>query len=183
MNKKALLILADGFEEIEALTPADILRRADISVTTAAVNQLKVTGAHKIIVIADKILDKNDTQYDICILHGGTPGVANLAASPLVKSIVTTMYRDGKYIAAICAAPARVLAPLGILDGKKATCFPGCETNFSPSTTYLEQDVVIDGNIITSRGAGTSIAFALAIVEQLRGKEIADKISKAIVSS
>ncbi len=182
MRKRALIILADGFEEIEAITVIDILRRADIEVITAGVTDIRIKGSHGITVIADKTLSaaaKED--FDACVLPGGSPGAKNLASSEEVNSIIKEMNKNGKIVAAICAAPAIVLAPSGILRNKTATCYPGMQVNFSRETTYKEAAVVIDGNIITSRGPGTALPFALAIVEKLSGKEACKELKETAI--
>ena len=179
MQKKALIILAEGFEEIEAITVIDILRRGQIQLTIAGLTDTKIRGAHGVAVIADKKLDSKDTDYDACILPGGTPGSANLAASTKIRDLVTALYEKNKLIAAICAAPALVLAQTGILNNRTATCYPGMQDNFDKTTIYKEDSVVVDGNLITSRGPSTALAFALAIVEKLCDKTTSDKIKKA----
>ncbi len=182
MRKRALIILADGFEEIEAVNAIDILRRAGIEVTTAGINGIKVQGSHGITVIADKLLTSVVKEnFDACILPGGSPGAKNLASSEKVNSIIKQMNKNGKIIAAICAAPAIALAPLGILQNKTATCYPGMQEKFSQETIYKEKAVVIDGNIITSRGPGTALPFALAIVEKLSGKKTCKKLKKTAI--
>ncbi len=176
---KALIILAEGFEEIEAVTPIDLLRRANINVTVAGLSSLQVQGARgRIKIIADTTLDKISDIFDIIILPGGMPGAENLSKSDKLKTILLNMHKTNKLIAAICAAPAVVLAPLGILNNKKATCFPGMENLFSPTTIFKEEAVVIDGNIITSRGAGTAFEFSLALIEILAGKQTRDQIAQ-----
>ena len=172
MTKKVLAILAEGFEEVEAVTPIDVLRRANIEVTVAALNaERQVKGAHGIVIVADKILSEVKGGFDALVLHGGMPGAANLANSPVVNNLIRDYFKKGKLIAAICASPAVVLAPTGILRGKKATCFPGCEKDFGKDVTFVKESVVIDGNVITSRGLGTAHAFALAIVGKLLGPQ------------
>lgn len=178
MVKKALVILADGFEEIEAVSCIDILRRAGIAVTLAGLNDIKITGSRKIILLADKKLTELTEEFDVCVLPGGSTGAENLSHSEKVNFIIKQMNKEGGLIAAICASPAIVLAPLGILDNKSAACFPGMQEYFNKSTTYKNSPVVIDGNIITSQGPGTSLLFALTIVEKLCGKEISDKVKK-----
>lgn len=182
MSKKALIILAEGFEEIEASAPIDILRRAGIEVVVAGLTAEKVTGAHKATIIADTKFEDVESDFDACILPGGMPGAGNLASSEKVKSVIAIMHQNGKLIAAICASPALVLAPLGILDNKSATCYPSMETGFSKNTVFKTDDVVIDGNIITSRGPGTAMKFALAIVEKLLGKNVSDEIKEATLA-
>lgn len=178
MPKKAVIILAEGFEDIETVTPIDILRRADIDVTVAGLSDAKVKGARGTVVIADKKLDDMSTDFDAVILPGGS-GAVKLAASDKVRKIIIDMYNNGKIIAAICAAPALVLSPLGILKGKKATSFPGEKASMDKECIYKEDSVVVDGNLITSRGPGTALLFSLAIVEKMLGKEAGERIKKA----
>jgi 4-methyl-5(b-hydroxyethyl)-thiazole monophosphate biosynthesis len=187
--KKVLVFLADGFEEIEALTPIDYLRRADIEVMSAAVDHdTLVTGSHHISVMADVLLNdlylgnKLDVQYwDAVLCPGGMPGAANIVASPIACDFLKKMHDAGKIVSAICAAPAVVLAPLGILHGKKFTCFPGMEKDVSHGI-WQEEKVVIDGNIITSRGAGTAVNWAHTLIEVLSGKEKADALIEKILA-
>ncbi len=179
MKKKAIVILADGFEEIEAITVIDILRRAGIEVTACGLDSKTITGSKGIVIDSDKILERDDIEYDACILPGGMPGSENLAKSEKVKKILLEMNSQNKIIGAICAAPAIVLAPLGILDDKSATCYPGMEEAFADSTDFKADDIVIDGNIITSRGPATALKFAIALVDKLCGQTIARKIANA----
>ena len=176
MPKTALVILAEGFEEVEAIAPVDVLRRAGVRVTLAGVNALTVKSSRNIGVQAEALLKDIQDLPDAVILPGGLPGAANLAKSEEVSKPVKKMNAAGKLVAAICAAPAVVLAPLGILDGKKATCYPGCERDFSSKTGHVQERVVVDGNIITSQGPGTAFEFALEIAIQLVGKAMADNV-------
>ena len=176
MAKTALVILAEGFEELEAIAPVDVLRRAGVRVTIAGLKDLKVKSSRHIGVEADILLRDLKEMPDAVILPGGIPGATNLAASPEVAALVKRMNAAGKIVAAICAAPAVVLAPLGILDGKKATCYPGCETDFSKKAIHSTERVVVDGNIITSQGPGTALEFGLVIAAQLVGKEMAENV-------
>ena len=171
-----LVILAEGFEEVEAIAPVDLLRRAGVRVILAGVNSLTVKSSRHIGVQADALLKEIQDLPDAVILPGGLPGATNLAKSEEVAKLVKKMNAAGKLVAAICAAPAAVLAPLGILDGKKATCYPGCESDFSNKTVYSKERVVVDGNIITSQGPGTALEFALAIATRLVGKEMAETV-------
>ena len=185
MSKKVLVLLADGFEEVEAITPIDYLRRAGISVTVAAVeDNLTVKGARGIHVVADACL-KNVLRetWDGVIVPGGLPGADNIAASKAAGDFLMSMSSAGKLISAICAAPARVLSPLGLLAGKKFTCYPGEDgkvLSVSANTEWKQDRVVVDGNLITSRGAGTAGEFACAIIDNLlgdgEGKKISDKV-------
>lgn len=178
MAKKALIILAEGFEEIEATAPIDLLRRAEVEVTVAGLGVLKVKSARNVMIVADKTLNETQADFDALILPGGGEGAKNLAASEKVKSLIKEMNQKEKLVAAICASPAVVLMPTGILKNKSATCYPGMEKNFDSSTEFKEESVVVDGNIITSRGPGTALLFALAIVEKLCGREVSEKLKK-----
>jgi len=179
MGKKAIIILADGFEEIEAITVIDILKRAGVEVNICGLNTEKVKGSNGVIVVTDKILKKDEIEYDACVLPGGMPGAENLAASEKVKKILLDTNSRGKIIAAICAAPTIVLTPLGLLDDKSATCYPGMESSFSDTTNYKKDDVVIDENIITSQGPATALKFAIAIVDAFCGQAVAQKVANA----
>jgi len=177
--KNAIVFLAPGFEETEAVTAIDMLRRANIQVTVAGISDTLVTGSHGIALVAEKKLVDVKETFDACVLPGGMPGATNLAASPLVKERVAKMFSDGKLVAAICAAPAVVLAPWGILNNRTATCYSGMQTSFPPNARYVTDPVVVDENLITSRGAATALLFALAIIEKLAGREMKEKIVKA----
>jgi len=181
MSKKVLVILADGFEEIEAITPIDVLRRAGLEVTLAGLSGTTVSGAHGVKFQADVTLDDYKGLPDLVVLPGGLPGAKNLGESKKVAEIVKRMNSLKKLIGAICAAPALALAPAGILDGKKATCYPGFEKNFPPSVSFSEERVVVDGNIITSRGPGSALEFALELVEQLVDREKAQTLKEGLL--
>lgn len=182
MPKRAAVLLAEGFEEIEVITVVDILRRADIDVEICALGRSPVKGAHGIEINSDRSLDDNLRDIDALVLPGGMPGANNLAASGRVKEIIQDVHAKDGIIAAICASPAIVLGPTGILNGKKATCYPGMEKGFNKSTSFLKDDVVLDGNIITSRGPGTAISFLLAIVEKLSSRKAAGELRKKILA-
>ncbi len=173
---KALLILADGFEEIEAMAPIDILRRAGVDVTVAGLSGPAVKSARGVLVTADLRLDQADGVFDALVLPGGGVGARNLAASGLVKTLVLAHFRKGKWVCAICASPVLVLFPTGILEAKSATCFKGMESGFNSGVKYSDQAVVVDGNVITSQGPGTAVEFALTIVEKLCGAPSSEKI-------
>jgi 4-methyl-5(b-hydroxyethyl)-thiazole monophosphate biosynthesis len=186
MAKKVLVFLADGFEEVEAVTPVDYLRRAGIEVTTVSVTgNAAVRGVHGVVLNADVLLENfldrlSAGLWDAVSIPGGMPGAANLAACPEVGSFYRAMAGAGKIIAAICASPAVALAPLGLLDGKKFTCYPGMESRLTAvkGSTLLEEKVVIDGNLITSRGPGTAADYALALITVLAGEQEADKLRR-----
>jgi len=169
---KALVLLAEGFEEIEAVTIADVLRRAEVSVTLAAVRDSPVRGSHAISVSADTTLDRVDAnEFDAVVLPGGMPGAKHLAEDARVLEIVRRFVEQKKLTAAICAAPT-VLQAAGVLDGVRATSYPGFKL---PSARYVEAPVVEDGAIITSRGPGTAIEFSLALVGRLKGAPAAEQ--------
>jgi len=176
MAKKAVILLADGFEEIEAMAPFDILKRAGIEVTLAGLSALEVKTAHGAKVIADSKLDDLKADFDAVILPGGGLGAENLSKSEKVKKLLKKMHFKGKLIAAICASPAYVLAPAGILSGKKATCYPSCKEMLPGDVSFSDEAVVVDGNILTSKGPGTAIAFGTKLAEILAGKRVADSI-------
>ncbi len=181
MQKKILLILANGHEEVEAITQIDLLRRAGIEITVAGLGNKEITGAHDITVKADVTLDDFTGAIDGIILPGGMPGTTWLAESEIVLDIVRTAHEKGLLCAAICAAP-QVLDKAGILDGKTYTCYPGVEQNIS-NGTFTDAPVVQDGNIITGRGIGTAIPFALKITAFLLGNDEAGKLASQVVYS
>lgn len=176
------LFLADGFEEIEALATADILRRAGVKLTTVSVTATTtVTGAHNIQVHADALLsDLTITDPDMLILPGGMPGATNLANTPRLTELLRYENARGTNIAAICASPAVVLAPLGILQGREAICYPGFEPKLT-GAKISDNVVVTDGNITTAAGPGFSMEFALALVRILCGDGIADEVAEGLL--
>lgn len=169
--KKAFVILANGFEEVEALTPVDVLRRAGIACEMVSINEEKtVCSTHIVKMEADSTLDEiNPDEYDMIILPGGMPGAKYLSEDERVINIIKNYNMQGKYIAAICASPALVLSRANVVDGKKVTCYPGMEGYLSNSN-YSQDIVVQDGNIITSRGPATAMEFAYKIVDVLGGR-------------
>ena len=188
MEKTALVLLAEGFEEVEAVTPIDYLRRAGIAVTTVAVGESRaVKGARGVEITAETTLKDLAGQgkagacpWDAVVVPGGIPGAPNIAASREAGALIAGMAEAGKLVCAICASPAVVLAPLGILAGRKFTCYPGMEEKV-PDGRWLEEPVVMDGNVVTSRGAGTSGLFAVAIIGRLLGEAEGAKIAKAVL--
>ena len=178
--------LATGFEEIEALTAVDILRRAGIDVQTVSIEEgLTVKGAHGIGVNADITFEQAD--HDGCemiVLPGGLPGATNLEAHDGLMKKVEEFAASGRNVAAICASPGVVLAPHGILEGKRATVYPGMEGELTKGGAAPQPDgAVTDGNIITGKGPGFAPQFALAIVAKLAGDEAADKVAKGFLVS
>lgn len=177
---KVYLFLAEGFEEIEALTVVDLLRRAEITITTVSIQTDKlVKGAHGISVLADSIFEADLYQDgDMLVLPGGQPGTNRLMAHAGIRDLLFDYRNAGKKLAAICAAPS-VLGMNGLLKGKKATCFPGYEDKLL-GAQVVKDKVVVDGNIITGKGFGTSIDFALAIITEFMGTEVAGELAKSI---
>ncbi len=166
--QRVICLLADGFEETEAVATIDVLRRAGCAVDLVSMNDsCIVTGSHNIMLTADRTWDPHLLEYDLLFLPGGQPGSNHLAADPRVLGIVHEFYSQGKWVTAICAAPL-VLAKAGILKGKNVTSYPN-EKNHEifRDAHYKEDFVVIDGNIITSRGVGTVLHFAYALVDAL----------------
>lgn len=180
MNR-SFLFLAEGFEEIEALTTVDVLRRAGMDVKTVSItDDLAVTGAHGVTVMADLTLAKaqiNDPEW--LILPGGMPGAKNLSECQELNRLLLKQAQAGK-IAAICASPAVVLAPLGILDGKDATCYPGFEDRMG-ACNVVNQGVVALDRIITAAGPAKSTRFALAIVANSMGESIAQEVGTGML--
>ncbi len=175
------MFFAEGFEEVEALAPLDLMRRAGLSVTTVGVGGPTVTGAHGISVLAD-ISDKDyaDDSPEMIFLPGGMPGTINLAASEVVQSAIQTAVRTNAYLAAICAAPS-ILGDLGLLQGKNAICYPGFEDRLTGATVSKKR-VVRDGKILTAAGMGVAVEFGLAIVEELLGKKKAEELRRAVLA-
>lgn len=173
----ALVPLAEGFEEIEAVTIIDVLRRAGVTVTTAALERSPVTGSHGIALVADRALSGVSVAgFDAVVLPGGMPGSRLLKEDVRVRSLIAEAARANKLVAAVCAAPI-ALEAAGVLAGKRATSYPG---NPLPSATYSEERVVVDGNVITSRGPGTALEFSLAVVERLAGAEARERLARAM---
>ena len=173
------VFLADGFEEIEALTPVDIMRRAGIDTLTVGVTGKTVTGAHGIKVESDITIDETVSDgLEMVVLPGGLPGADNLRANDRVRELTLYAANNGAFVSAICAAP-RVLGELGLLNGKKAICYPGFE-KYLDGAEISDARVIKDGNVITAIGMGASAEFALELVRALMGSIVADKIEKGI---
>lgn len=164
---KVAVMLANGFEEIEALAPVDIFRRADFQCDMIGLTSIRVEGSHAIKVEADSLFDGDLSQYDLIVLPGGMPGSLNLRDDDRLIAELQKAVTNGKRVAAICAAPI-VLDRAGLLAGRRYTCFPGKEADIA-SGSHVENNVVVDGPIITSRGAGTSLDFAYKLVDLLGG--------------
>ena len=178
--KRACVLLADGFEETEAVAIIDVLRRADIEVAVLGVERKRVIGSHHIVIEADALLsDRNDEAFDLVVLPGGMPGAATLRDDAKVQALLRAQHAKGGLVAAICAAPI-ALAAAGLLDGKRATCFPGFENQLGTARCETNA-VVIDGNVITSRAVGTALQFALALVEALQSEPAAALLAKRML--
>jgi len=176
---KVLVPLAQGCEEIEAVTIIDLLRRAGIDVISAGLDSHPIRASRGVMLIADTTLELALQQdFDMVVLPGGQPGTNNLKADQRIIALLKKMVAQESYVAAICAAPS-VLAMAGLLDGKKATSFPGALDSY-PNVQQQNSSVVIDGKLITSRGPGTAIDFALALIEELVGKHKSAEVSAAL---
>jgi 4-methyl-5(b-hydroxyethyl)-thiazole monophosphate biosynthesis len=174
------LFLTEGFEEIEALTPVDMLRRAGKEIRTVGIGGKTVVGAHGIPVIADMDeKDFSDEAPEMIVLPGGMPGTLNLDASATVQKAIDSALASGAYIAAICAAPT-ILGKRGLLVGKEAVCYPGMEDGL-PGAILSGKTTVRDGKIITAAGMGAALAFSLELVSVLCGEEKAKALKKAVV--
>jgi 4-methyl-5(b-hydroxyethyl)-thiazole monophosphate biosynthesis len=181
---RVLLPLAPGFEELEAVTVIDLLRRAGIEVVTAGLVNGPVTGSRRTVLLPDTTLDEALTQdYDMLVLPGGEPGATNLQNDARIGALIGKMRVASKGIGAICAAP-RVLAAAGALDGRRATCYDGAiDPEKYPRVQLTKSAVVTDGNITTSRGPGTAIEFALALIEQLAGAAKRNEVEARLLRS
>ncbi len=175
------ILLGTGFEEIEALTPVDLLRRAGISVLTVGIDGKIVRGGHGIGVEADILLSELDlTAMDMIVLPGGLGGVSAIRASQEAMDAIRFAWENGKYVAAICAGPT-VLADLHITDGRQATCYPGCENSMGNAIIISHVPCVTDGRLITGTSAGCATAFALALIAALKGPAAAEAVKEQIV--
>jgi len=178
---KVLVPLAQGCEELEAVTVVDLLRRAGIEVVTAGLDDQPVCASRGMVLVPDMTLDAALLQdYDMMVLPGGLPGADHLRDDNRIIERLRSMSAAGKYTAAICAAP-KVLAHAGLLQGKRATSYPGAlETDNIAGLDYLDRAVVMDGTVITSRGPGTAMDFALTLIEQLVGKQGRDQVEAGL---
>ena len=179
-----LVPLAQGCEELEAVTVVDLLRRAGINVVTAGLDTQPVHASRGVVLIPDMTLEQAlQDEYDMVVLPGGLPGADHLGEDERIIGLLREMATDDKYTAAICAAP-RVLARAGLLEGKRATSYPGAlETAAIPGLDYSEQAVVTDGKVVTSRGPGTAMDFALHLIELLEGKSTRDTVEAGLQRS
>ena len=175
------MLLGTGFEETEAIAPLDLLRRANVDIKTVGLNGKIIYGSHNIGVEADLEIHQVDlTNLEMIILPGGLGGVASIRGCAAAMDLIRFAWENGKYTAAICAGPT-VLADLGIVDGKNATCYPGCEEGMGQAVMAENAASVIDEKLITGTSAGCAVPFGLALIEVLKGKEEAERIAKQIV--
>lgn len=182
MEQRVCVLLAPGYEEVEALTPVDYLRRAGVTVDIiSTTDEIAVPSAHQVLVQADSFLeDIKPEDYAMVVVPGGLPGVPNLIANENVLAFVKAMADQDKWVTSLCAGPS-VLDHAGVLVGKCTTCFPGWQDKLENIGSFSEDTVVKDGKVITSRGAGAAGYFALALVEALCGAEATEKVKAAVV--
>ena len=175
------MLLGTGFEETEAVAPLDLLRRAGVNIQTVGLNGKIIYGSHNIGIEADIEIGQMDlTDVEMIVIPGGLGGVASIRACQEAMDALKFAADNGKFVGAICAGPT-VLADLGITDGKNATCFPGCEDGMGSAVMQADKAAVRDGKIITGTSAGCAIPFGLALIEALKGADMAEKIAKQIV--
>lgn len=175
------VLLGTGFEETEAIAPIDLLRRAHVDVLTVGLNGKTVYGSHGIGIAADITPEEMDlAAMDMIVLPGGLGGVASIRANQQAMDAIRYANANGKLVAAICAAPT-ILAQLGITDGRKAVCYPGCEGEMGSANMVMDAPCIRDSHVITGTSAGCAIPFGLALIEALKGKDAADTVAKQIV--
>lgn len=178
MSKTAVILIAEGTEEIEAITPGDVLSRAGVNVTYAGVGTTTPTGGHGVPLRAEMLVeDLGHIRFDAIVVPGGALGAQHIAHCEHACTLILEHAQAGKIVAGICAAPAVVLAPLGLLDGRHATCYPGMESRFPPSVARSHGSIALDGNILTSRGPGTAIDFSLRLAELLTDTRTAHAVA------
>lgn len=180
--KTTFIFLADGFEEVEAMTSIDVMRRAGMPVVTVSINDgLEVTGAHGVTVMADTVFDMEDfSDAEWLVLPGGMPGATNLASHEELCELLKARNDEGGRIGAICASPSVVLAPLGILNGRQAVCYPGMEAPV-PDVQWGDQPVAVSGNVVTGNGPAAAAAFALAMVRESLGNDAAAQVAAGML--
>lgn len=182
--KTSFIFLADGFEEVEALTSVDVMRRAGMPVMTVSINPgPEVTGAHGVTVMADSLFEDNDySDAEWLVLPGGVPGAPNLAAHEALCDVLADQDERGGKIAAICASPSVVLAPLGLLQGRRAVCYPGMEAALE-GVTWDKAPVAVDGHVVTGNGPAAAAPFALTLVAQSLGRDKAVEVANDMLLS
>jgi 4-methyl-5(b-hydroxyethyl)-thiazole monophosphate biosynthesis len=180
LKKNVLIPIANGIEELEAVTIIDVLRRANLGVRVTSIEERTIIGANSIKIVADSdFIDEVIEDYDAIVLPGGTEGAKRFAAYKPLEDALKKLTKNQSIVAAICASPALVLAHLGILDHVKATSYPSFKHNIK---NYVDEKVVVDGHIITSQGPGTALAFAFKLVDILVGEEVTQKVKKGMLA-
>lgn len=181
MSKKVAVFIADGTEPIEALAPIDILRRGGVDAQLVSTMGPKVVLAQNVVVEADGIASEaNLDEYDMLVVPGGSVGVENIGACETVRRALVKFIEGGRRVASICAGPT-VLADLGLLQGFKATCYPGCEGSFPEGSYVAGPTVVVDNNLITASGPGVSLDFGVEMLRALEGDAVADKVRDSML--
>ena len=174
------ILLAPGFEESEAIVPADLLRRAGVQVVLAALEGTEVTSSHGVTVKADAALNALDAdQIDLLFLPGGLGGVEAIQSCPAALELIRAVYGKGKYLSAICAAPT-ILGSMGLLEGRRAVCYPGMEDGLTGAKVQKGHGIVVDGSLITGEAAGSAFEFGLKLVELLKGSAAAQQVKDAV---
>lgn len=182
MSKTILVALADGFEEVEAMAPIDVLRRAGFDLITVGITGQTATSSRGVVVVPDKKWnDVAEMTPDLLVLPGGMPGSKYLGEHGGLRKMAERIAAADGYLAAICAAPAFTLGAWGLLSGHRATCYPGCESQFPKDVTYVTDGVVVDRRKITSTGAGRAFDFSFAIVEQFAGAAAVQKLKEQMM--
>lgn len=177
MDKRILVLLAEGCEEMEVVIPSDLAVRAGLDVVMAGIEGIDITGSHGISLIADcEIVDIADEIFDAVIIPGGMPGAENIANNEVAMEVIQRHADKDKLICAICAAPGVVLGDTRILDDRMVTCYPGFEKHFNRTVTYIEDKVAVSGNVITAKGPGVAFLFGREILKALLGEVVADKV-------
>lgn len=179
--KKVYEFIANGTEEVEALIPVDVLRRAGVDITiVSTTGELVVTSAHNVNIVADALIEDVDvSDADLLMIPGGIPGAPNLCAHPTVREMILKQYKSGKLVSAICAGPM-IFGSLGIAKGKRCTCYPGCEGDIAEAE-YTAELVTVDGNVITGEGPAASFPYAYTLCEILCGKEKAEQLKQGMM--
>lgn len=180
MSKRVCVLLADGFEESEAIVPVDLLRRGGVEVILAGAEALQVRGSHGILVTADALLSGVDLEgVDLVFVPGGLGGVNNLLASGAARDFLARAAAADKYLAAICAGPT-VLSRLGLIDGRRAVCYPGCEELLPPAVHVPGERTCRDGKLLTGEAAGSAFDLGLLMLEVLEGAEASDQVRRSV---
>lgn len=182
MNKTAAIMLGDGFEPVEAIGPADVLRRGGVTVDLVSVmGRPSVMAAQGVAVTADKLVeDARLDAYDIVIVPGGSVGVENLAKCEALAANLRERMAQDRLVASICAGPT-ILADLGLLEGREAVCYPGCEGNFPAGVYQAGSDIAVDGNLITATGPAVALVFGVAILNALMGATVGTQVARDVL--